>query len=178
MRRYASPDENPFNSNLPEPLLPALSYPENPLRPNSVNINPQVLNVYVGSVVPAVCAAGDDGQYGSTSVCDVMCLQALSRRIHYGKFVAESKIQRNPGRFRDAVVARDKDRLMDLVTDDSVESEVISRVRHKAELYGQLDVGEAAALRIDPAILADIYREWVIPLNKHVQIEYLLQRGV
>jgi chorismate mutase len=45
----------------------------------------------------AVCAAvtveGDDGNYGSAATLDVLCLQALSQRIHYGKFVAEAKFR-------------------------------------------------------------------------------------
>jgi hypothetical protein len=42
--------------------------------------------------VPYVVAcwiAGDDGNYGSSAVCDTECLQALSKRIHFGKFIAE-----------------------------------------------------------------------------------------
>jgi chorismate mutase len=178
MRRYTSPDENPFCSDLPDPLLPALAYPENPLRPNRVNINDEVRRVYESEIVPVVCTAGDDGQYGSSVVCDVACLQALSRRIHYGKFVAESKMQSNPQHLSEAIRDGDRDAMFALVTDERVEREVVSRVRRKAELYGQLDVGESAALRIDPDTVADIYRKWIIPLNKRVQVEYLAQRGV
>jgi chorismate mutase len=178
MRRYTSPDEYPFYAGLPNPLLPSLSCPENPLRPNNVNINAEIRRIYVSEIVPAVCAPGDDSQYGSTVVCDVMCLQALSRRVHYGKFVAESKMQRNPKPLADAIAAGDRDALLRLVTDEQVERDVICRVRRKTELYGQLEAGEAAALSIDPDTVADVYSKWIIPLNKQVQIEYLLQRGV
>lgn len=44
-------------------------------------------------VVPLICEPGDDDQHGSSVVCDVNALQALSRRVHLGKFVAESKFQ-------------------------------------------------------------------------------------
>lgn len=40
-----------------------------------------------------IAAAGDDGNYGSAATLDVLCLQALSKRIHYGKFVAEAKFR-------------------------------------------------------------------------------------
>ena len=33
----------------------------------------------------------DDQNYGSAATRDVECLQAMSRRIHYGKFIAEAK---------------------------------------------------------------------------------------
>lgn len=41
----------------------------------------------------AIAAPGDDGNYGSAATIDVLCLQALSKRIHYGKFVAEAKFR-------------------------------------------------------------------------------------
>ena len=178
MRRYTSPDEHPFYQDLPTPVLPALSYPENPLRPCSINLNGEVRRIYETEILPLVCAPGDDSQYGSSAVCDVMCLQSLSRRIHYGKFVAESKLQSNPSLLEAAMRDGDRDELMKLVTDDHVERDVVSRVRKKAELYGELDAGDAAALRIDPDTVSDIYRKWIIPLNKRVQVEYLVQRGV
>ena len=37
--------------------------------------------------------SGDDGNYGSAAVCDIAVLQALSKRIHFGKFIAEAKFQ-------------------------------------------------------------------------------------
>jgi hypothetical protein len=30
---------------------------------------------------------------------------------------------------------------------------------------------------VDVAALTDVYRRWIIPLNKEVQVEYLLARG-
>lgn len=44
-----------------------------------------------------ICEPGDDEQHGSSVVCDVSVLQALSRRVHLGKFVAESKFQVSKG---------------------------------------------------------------------------------
>ncbi|KAK7317938.1 hypothetical protein RJT34_02581 [Clitoria ternatea] len=35
--------------------------------------------------------AWDDGNYAQTAASDLSLLQAISRRIHYGKFVAEVK---------------------------------------------------------------------------------------
>lgn len=51
------------------------------------------LRRYVSEIVPMICEPGDDEQHGSSVVCDVSALQALSRRVHLGKFVAESKFQ-------------------------------------------------------------------------------------
>lgn len=40
-----------------------------------------------------IAQPGDDYNYGSAGVLDVLCLQALSKRIHYGKYVAEAKFR-------------------------------------------------------------------------------------
>jgi chorismate mutase len=178
MRRYTSPDEHPFYKDLPEPVLPALVYPDNPLRQCRVNLNDEVRRAYENEILPLVCGPGDDSQYGSSAVCDVMCLQALSRRIHYGKFVAESKFRSSPMLFTDAMREGDRVALMRAVTDADVERDVVSRVRKKAEVYGEIGSGEVAALRIDPDTVAEIYRDWIIPLNKRVQVEYLVNRGI
>ncbi|KAL8162230.1 hypothetical protein V2J09_013719 [Rumex salicifolius] len=88
--RYNSPDEHPFfPNNLPDTLLPPLQYPKvlHPIS-DSININKKVWDILVKE--------GDDGNAGSVAVCDTMCLQALSKRIHYGKFVAEAKFRASP----------------------------------------------------------------------------------
>ena len=41
----------------------------------------------------AITVPGDDNNYGSSSMLDVTLLQALSKRIHYGMFVAEAKFR-------------------------------------------------------------------------------------
>ncbi|CAM9924924.1 unnamed protein product, partial [Discosporangium mesarthrocarpum] len=93
VRRYMSLEELAFFPMfLPEPILPRLEYPLL-LAPNDVNLNGQILSRYVSEVVPMVCSEGCDEQHGSSVICDINVLQALSRRVHLGKFVAESKFQ-------------------------------------------------------------------------------------
>ena len=46
-----------------------------------------------------ICGPGDDSQHGSAVLADVSVLQALSKRVHYGKFVAESKYKTDPGEY-------------------------------------------------------------------------------
>lgn len=38
--------------------------------------------------MPVICTPGDDGNYGSTAVQDVVCLQTISTRIYYGDLPA------------------------------------------------------------------------------------------
>jgi len=176
MRRYTSPDENPFFSDLPEPILPPLYYRENPLRPNAVNINAVIRQTYESDIVPYICRAGDDGQYGSSAVCDVACLQALSKRIHYGKFVAESKYQAHPDVYQRLIGDRDTVGITNQITEAVTEAKVLERVRLKAETYGQDIGGDAMQMNIDAARVVDVYARWIIPLTKRVELEYLLAR--
>lgn len=96
VRRYTSPEEHSFfPGHLPDPVLPPLRYPRL-LAPNTVDVNAHILSRYISEIVPAVCKPGDDEQHGSSVLCDITALQAISKRIHLGKFVAETKFQVRP----------------------------------------------------------------------------------
>jgi len=176
VRRYTSPDEEPFYHDLPSPILPSLRYDDSPLVENTININPEIRRCYEEDIVPMICEDGDDGQYGSSAVCDVTLLQALSKRIHYGKFVAESKVRANPDLFAPAIHARDAEAINGIITDGDVEAAVIQRVRTKAQTYTREIVGGGARSCVAPAQIADVYKRWIITLNKQVQVAYILQR--
>ena len=51
-------------------------------------------------------------------------MQALSKRIHYGKFVAEAKFLAKREQYSGLIEAGDADGLMRLLTDESVEAKV------------------------------------------------------
>ena len=98
-----SPDEYPFTSNLPEPVLKPVDFPKI-LYPNTVNANPSILSFYTRQIVPRITKTAtvqlaaskrakgitgdeeyeDDGNYGSAATLDVEVLQAISKRVHYG----------------------------------------------------------------------------------------------
>jgi chorismate mutase len=89
VRRYTSPEEHPFfPAFLPVPVLPALSFPNILQQKTKVNVNSEVMRWYLSVVIDRLCDAGDDEQHGSSVLCDITAMQALSRRIHFGKFVA------------------------------------------------------------------------------------------
>ncbi|GAU49642.1 hypothetical protein TSUD_284920 [Trifolium subterraneum] len=182
--RYKSPDEHPFFPvGLPEPWLPPLQYPQvlHPIA-ESININDNVWSVYFRVLIPQLVKEGDDGNYGSSAVCDVMCLQALSKRIHYGKFVAEAKFQAAPESYKAAIIAQDKDKLMELLTYPEVEEAIKRRVEMKAKTYGQevvINMKEhrtEPVYKINPSLVADLYSDWIMPLTKEVQVAYLLRK--
>lgn len=92
---------------------------------------------YLNIIVPAITTKGDDEQYGSTVLADISVLQALSKRIHYGKFVAESKYRSDPEGFQRLVDANDAEGVMKLLTNEKVEEQVLTRARLKATTYGR-----------------------------------------
>lgn len=147
VRRYTSPEEHAF---FPERLpkkgqmeaLPELDYPQDLLSPkggaSDVNFNPILLKKYIEVIVPAIAKKeGDDEQHGSTGLADITVLQALSKRIHYGKFVAESKYRSDPEEYERLVAAGDAEGVMRLLTNEKVEKKVLRRARLKAATYGR-----------------------------------------
>lgn len=136
--------------------------------------------MYFVELLPRIAAVGDDGNYGSTAVCDVACLQAISRRIHYGKFVAEAKFRDSSKEYEPAIRAQDREALMNLLTFENVEAMVQRRVELKTMTYGQevnLDGAPVTPVyKIQPSLIAGLYAQWVMPLTKKVQVEYLLRR--
>lgn len=120
--------------------LSVLQYPDGLLSSEggacNVNFNNRLLKKYIDVIVPRVCKHGDDEQHGSTTLCDIAVLQALSRRVHYGKFVAESKYRSDPEEYKRLVALNDADGVMALLTDAQVEEKVLRRARLKAATYG------------------------------------------
>ena len=197
--RFTSPDENPFLVDRQSPsLVKGQCYPAN-LRPNNININAKVKSIFETQILPRICQnKDDDGQYGSSASCDIALLQALSKRIHFGKFVAEAKFRLNKQRYTDMIRNNDSEGLMRELTKPDVEKRVVERVVLKASTYGRDPTCDTAAaadeasrraesadlqrhrnqrsLKILPDEVGAIYRDYVMPLNKEVQVMYLLQR--
>ncbi|KAM0006917.1 putative chorismate mutase [Helianthus debilis subsp. tardiflorus] len=182
--RYKSPNEHPFFPNeLPEPMLPNLQYPQ-VLHPcaDDININRKIWDTYFKDLLPRLVKEGNDGNCGSAATCDYACLQALSKRIHYGKFVAESKFRASPADYEAAIKTQDRKKLMDLLTYPAVEEMVKKRVEKKTKTFGQVVTvgsGEDATepvYKIKPSLVVDLYEAWIMPLTKEVEVEYLLRR--
>ncbi|KAF9533139.1 chorismate mutase [Crepidotus variabilis] len=206
-RRYTSPDEYPFSTDLPEPLMPSLNFPKI-LYPNTINANSSILSFYTNAIVPRITrrstlalatkkrAQGisgseefeDDGNYGSAATLDVEVLQAISKRVHYGKFVSESKFMSDPAAFVPFIKSRDRKALDGLISKPEVERKLLLRLQKKAETYAQDIVLEGEVShdtngangkpygKIDPDGVVDLYESYIIPLTKEVEVDYLLTR--
>ncbi|KAI9106645.1 hypothetical protein K1719_022173 [Acacia pycnantha] len=180
--RYKNPEENPFFPEyLPSSAAPNYPFPQI-LHPEaaSININKSIWKMYLEELLPKFVAPGDDGNYAQTAACDLSLLQAISRRIHYGKFVAEVKFRESPQEYEPLIRAQDREGLMNLLTFERVEEMVKKRVENKASVFGQ-EVGSVhdenqGKYKVDPSLVSLLYEKWVMPLTKLVQVEYLLRR--
>ncbi|KAF9510954.1 hypothetical protein BS47DRAFT_1331340 [Hydnum rufescens UP504] len=214
-RRYTSPDEHPFTKNLPDPIIPPLSIPHI-LHPNNINANPSILSFYTRAIVPLVTRHAtrelaslkrshgkngpeefeDDGNYGSAAIADVSVLQVISRRVHYGKFVSESKFRSDPASFVPHILKPNPAALEALITKPAVERALLARIGKKTSIYGP-ELGPDGELpargsidgnqdgkgetnvgkwRVDVESVRELYESWIIPLTKEVEVEYLLHR--
>ncbi|KAK8850618.1 chorismate mutase [Kwoniella newhampshirensis] len=202
-RRFTSPDEHPFTplARLPQPIIKPQNFPSLLYQPAathpSVNVNSRILNFYVEHIVPGITGVGkgkpgvveDDGNYGSAATRDVEVLQALSRRIHFGMFVSESKFLSAPHDFIPHILSNppNEEALAGLITKPAVEAKLLVRLANKARVYGcEMDAdGRVVEVpdeemgsrgKIDLAAVVGMYRDWVIPLTKDVEVDYLIHR--
>ena len=186
IRRYEAPDEYPFFPEARQkPILKALDYPKI-LHPNNVNVNTRIKEFYTEQFLPAVCpdfGHGDRGasqeNYGSSATCDIACLQALSRRIHFGKFVAESKFRTETDKYTAMIKAGDREGIGNAIVNKAVEKQVLERLKLKAKTYGtDPSIGAAGSEhgKINVDAVVSMYEDFIIPLTKEVEVEYLMQR--
>ena len=175
VRRYTAPDEHPFTKDLPEPILSPMEH-EWPIKKTDVNLNDKILNIYINEIIPIICEKEDDGNYGSSSVNDINALQALSKRIHYGKYVAESKYLSDIQGYKKLILEKKEKEIMEKLTNKAVEKNILKRVELKASTYGQEPDTDNPIYKIKPAVIKKIYEDYIIPFTKEVELLYLLQR--
>lgn len=87
------------------------------------------MNMYLDHLVDGITSPGDDNNYGSAAMYDVLCLQALSQRVHYGKFVAEVKFQEQRDLYTRLILEQDAEGIMTTLTDAAVEKKVTANCR-------------------------------------------------
>ncbi|SCW01266.1 LAFE_0D08790g1_1 [Lachancea fermentati] len=180
IRRFESPDETPFfPDKILAPILPSINYPR-VLASYSpqVNYNDKIKDVYIKQIVPLVSKYDGDSweNLGSIASRDIECLQSLSRRIHFGKFVAEAKFQADRALYSKLIKEKDIEGLYKSITNEAVEEKILERLCVKADVYGVDPTNKEGQRKITPEYLVKIYKELVIPLTKEVEIEYLLRR--
>lgn len=98
-------------------------------------------------------------------------------------FVSESKFRAEPAAFIPHILNPNRDALAGLITKPAVEAALLVRLAEKAKVYGQ-DMDRPGAnpddrekqRKIEVDIVVRIYKTFVIPLTKEVEVDYLLTR--
>jgi chorismate mutase len=193
VRRYLHPTEIPFFGPLPDATLGSTSGSRTDTQkiiakvPPEAIVNKKILDIYRSKVVPQICEDGDDGNHGSTAVQDVHVLQMLATRCYYGLFVAESKFRTEYDKASELIKNQDREGLMAFITKPDVEAKNIQRVILKARTFSQnigaAEEGQLAPIpslttsyKVKPEFIGDVYKEYIMPLTKEVEVEYLLKR--
>lgn len=180
--RYYVPEERPFHRDLP-PSRRTVRLPESPLAVddwNLVNVTPALTTGYLG-FLPLLCAGApgvpdDDGQYGSSVEHDVLAIQAIARRVHFGAlYVAESKYRIEPEAFDSLIESDDRDGVVSRITRPEVEQRILRRVADKVD-YIQATINETVRRKVDSSLVLDLYRDLIIPMTKDGEVRYLFNR--
>jgi chorismate mutase len=124
---------------------------------------------YVMRVLPVICRADEDDMARKCIAIDHDCLDAVARRLHLATVVASRKKQDNI-RFIQALERGASDtELEEAITHPAIEEEVLRRIRLLADA--------ANAQEGTPDRILTVYREWLIPLSRRVQVEFLQSKG-
>jgi chorismate mutase len=129
-------------------------------------VNAKLKKSYIEQILPIACAIRQERpeaqeNYGSAATCDVPALQALSRRIHFGKFVAESKFRNETERFVKLIKNEDRVGIDAAITNEKVEAQVLERLRLKAKTYGtDPDGASQDPGKIDVETVVNMYKVW------------------
>lgn len=180
LRRFESPDETPFfPDKILKPIIPSLNYPKILASYSSqINYNDKIKKIYIETIVPLLSKreGNTSENFGSVATKDIEALHALSRRIHFGKFVAEAKFQSENEKYTELIRNKDTEGIMKAITNSEVEEKILKRLQVKAEVYGVDPTNAQGDKKITPEYLVRIYKEIVIPITKEVEVEYLLRR--
>ena len=100
---------------------------------------------------------------------DLAVVDAVCRRVRVALEIARAKAAGQTPHFQSLVAARDAAGLEQAITQPAVEEQVIARARTAAR-----ELCNPALATDFPDLIAGIYRDWIIPLARRVQVETLL----
>jgi len=160
--RYIDPEEHPFFIPSKEPIIPR-KLDDRGIE-SKVNLNEKILKAYLDNLF-IICEDGDDNMYGSSAVTDINCLQAISKRVHIGEQVAQSKFQENPDEYIKLIKSNDAEGITNKLRVLKVEEEVLERVKIKGERYN-----------VNPTFIYNFYKRKIMPLTIEVEVDYFLSK--
>jgi len=113
-----------------------------------------------------ICAPGEDGERAPCMAADTACLDALARRLGLSVHVATRKREAIPETLHAAIKSGEATQVEEAITHPAVEVEVLARIRAQAlaEEADEVTINQIAAL----------YKDWIIPLSRKIQVHGLL----
>lgn len=166
--RYKNPEEYPYFKNvIPDSMVPRqereLLYHTKAAR----NMTGGIKQMYVEAIQNGtICQDGDDDEYGSSSEWDIKCLQELSKRIHYGFVVAETKFLQNPGTYRQLAESKNVRGIIKELRNKKRERDVLKAVEDSGKKYG-----------VNPKFVKRLFKNQIIPLTTNIEVDYFLRRA-
>ena len=147
----------------------------------TINLTDLVLTDYL-EFLPLICKSKDsDGHFGSSAEYDMTCLSILSKRVHFGTFyVSESKFQADKEEYKRLALNDDRQGIWNFLTNSQIEDQIYQRILNKADYLqkdSRLETPRHTHI-IEPVIIANYFRDKIIPLTKQGEVEYLMARGL
>jgi chorismate mutase len=122
--------------------------------------------LYINTLLPVLCAPGEDADRRKCIASDASCMNALVQRLNLSVHVAALKLEEIPDSLRLPLQSRDPVQLEDAITNHTVEAEVIARVLDMTrEQHASAEI---------PDKIARLYAEWIIPISRKIQVHDLL----
>ncbi len=172
--RYRCPEEQPFTKNLDLTQIrdSGRTYQlDNYLdsRHISINNNEIITEKYFRLLLPKITEEGEDENLGSAVTADINLLQALSRRIHLGKLVAQTKYDSDKEWYGKSHTDRE---FFVKLTNTQVENNILKRLEQKIKNFSNDMASNFPNINLNPTFIVDIYQDMIIPETKQVQIQY------
>ncbi len=124
---------------------------------------------YLQTLLPSLCAEGNEGEGTLCLSADTACLNALAKRLTLSVHVATRKREAIPEALQAAILTGEPARVEDAITNPAVEAEVLERVQARARKHGPLEE--------TPGRIAACYADWIIPLSRKIQVHGLLAKS-
>lgn len=179
--KFLQPEERPFTGNLPGLERNIDKFKSSiPTEMLSINLTDKVMSEYV-KLIPSISRKGEDeNNLGSTAEADIDCLNLISRRVHFGTFyVSERKFLDDKNAYIKLAKDNDEAGILRHLTNQQVEDQIYQRVLAKAD-YLQADARlerPRYSNIVEPEVIADFFRDIIIPLTKEGEVKYLMKRA-
>lgn len=157
--RFDWPDQYPLTGV--QPPRSAIARPVTPPERADVpmDIGPELVGYYVETLLPQLCAPGEDpGTFGETAYVDADLLELLHERINIGRKVALAKAESDPSLWE---MTGDPERLAGALRDEKREEAVLADVEQRARAYG-----------LDTALARSVFR-WIMRVTLDLEVAYL-----